>query len=356
MQNPIDVLSVHPNGAAARRLDPRDYTFSPLEVAEASAPFAWIPGTGPDKTIDALLPTKNQGASGSCGGQAVSYYGEVIRYVYAGDGAQRSAKYPYSQVFAPGGGSNARDLANIAIKQGFALESDCPSYQAGFPPTEAFMERPQDITPVARIGAAKDQASMAYAFPTIELDSVAQAASACLGILLAISGTNNGTWLSSEPKPPTPQDFASGAPWRHFMYARDPQIYNGKKGLWAKQSWGAGVGLNGWQFLDEDYFAAGGIWDAMVLIYNSAPVAPPHYTFAADLKLGDTGPAVTALQQYLAYDGEFNLSPTGTFGPITANALLRFQLKYSLSSVATLDELGGEVCGPATRAKLNALV
>jgi hypothetical protein len=57
-----------------------------------------------------------------------------------------------------------------------------------------------------------------------------------------------------------------------------------------------------------------------------------------------------------AYDGEFNLTPTGYYGPITAQAVLRFQIKYSLSSIATLDELGGNSCGPATRAKLNTLL
>ena len=356
MQNLIDVLSVHPTGANKRRPDPRDYPFASPEVGGSAAPFDWQPGTGPSVDINALLPTKNQGASGSCGGQSFSYYGQVIRYAYAKDGQQRSAKYPYSQVYVPGGGSADRDLANIAIKQGFGLESDCPSYQAGFPPTEAFMERPQDIIPAARIGAAKDQASMAYAFPTIDLDAVAQAASACQGLVLGLYGTNNGTWLSSEPTPPTAQDLASGAPWSHYMYARDPQIYAGKKGIWAKQSWGPGVGMNGWQFLDESYFAAGAIWGAIVLIYNPAPVAPPSYTFANDLKLGDTGPDVTALQQFLAYDGEFNLAPTGYFGAITAQAVLRFQLKYSLSSVASLEELGGDICGPATRAKLNSLL
>jgi hypothetical protein len=356
MKDPIDLLSVHPTGANQRRPDPRDYPFASKEVGGSAAPFNWCPGTGPDADINALLPTKNQGTSGSCGGQSFSYYGQVIRDTYAKDGQQRSAKFPYSQVYVPGGGSSDRDLANIAIKQGFALEGDCPSYQAGLSPTEAFMERPQDITPVARLGAAKDQASFAYAFPTIDLDAVAQAASACLGLVLGLYGTNNGTWLSSEPTPPTAQDLASGGAWSHFMYARDPQIYNGRKGLWAKQSWGPGVGVNGWQFLDESYFAASAIWGAIVLIYNPVPVQPPSYTFAADLKLGDTGPAVTALQQFLAYDGEFNLAPTGYFGAITAQAVLAFQLKYLVGTATTLDELGGDVVGPATRAKLNGLL
>jgi hypothetical protein len=179
----------------------------------------------------------------------------------------------------------------------------------------------------------------------------------CSGIILGLHGSNNGTWLSQEPKPPTYTPAGvSNSLWSHYMYAATPQIRNGVKGIWAKQSWGPSVGLNGWQFIDEDYFASGAVWGAVVLIYNPAPVAPPQHTFSVDLKLGETGPEITALQQYLAYDGEFALAPTGNFGPITAQAVLAFQIKYRLAAVATLDELGGDVAGPATRAKLNSLI
>jgi peptidoglycan hydrolase-like protein with peptidoglycan-binding domain len=92
------------------------------------------------------------------------------------------------------------------------------------------------------------------------------------------------------------------------------------------------------------------------MLYNPTPAAPPKHTFTVDLHLRDTGAEVTALQAMLAYDGEFNLAPTGTYGPITARAVLNFQIKYQLASIATLNELGGDVVGPATRAKLNALV
>jgi hypothetical protein len=351
--NPIDVLGSHPSGANQRRPDPRDYPFDAREVAQAADPFQWQVGTGPDPALVSLLAIKDQGSSGSCGGQAFSYYGARLRAAYASDPSARSAKYLYSQVYVPGGGSSDRDLATIAKNQGFGLEGDCPSYDGDQPPSEAFMERPQDITAIARIGASKDQATLAYSFPNFDIDSVAQAASACLGIVLGLYGTNNGTWLSPEPKPPVAAD---GAPWSHYMYGVQPQIYNSKKGLWCPQSWGSGAGINGWQFLDEDYFAANAIWGAIVLIYNPAPVQPPQHTFSTDLALGQSGEEITALQQFLAYDGEFNLAPTGYYGSITAGAVLKFQLKYALSSTATLEELGGQVVGPASRQKLNSLL
>jgi hypothetical protein len=311
----------------------------------------------------ALITIKNQGASGSCGGQMVSYYGQRLCSVYRNDGRERSAKYPYAQVCVPGGGSDDRQLADIYIKQGMGREADCPSYENGHVPSEGFMERPQDITSAARIGAGSDKLALAYAFPTFDLESVAQAASACQGVCLGIYGCNNGTWNSTQPKPPTAADMALGpysianpkGYWAHYVYGAEAQIYNGKKGIWIPQSWGTAAGIKGWQFLDEDYFALGAIWGSMVFIYNPTPSAPPQHTFNTDLHLGDNNMDVLALQQMLAYDGEFTVSPTGFYGQITAQAVLKFQIKYNLASVASLDQLGGHVVGPASRAKLNTL-
>ena len=59
------------------------------------------------------------------------------------------------------------------------------------------------------------------------------------------------------------------------------------------------------------------------------------------------------LQQILAYDGELKVAPTGYYGPITAQAVLKYQIKNVVADPATLVELGGHVVGPATRAALN---
>src|ERR1700704_6308781 len=110
MKNPADVLGAHPSGAHLRRADTRDYPYSPLEIAEAAKPFDWQVGDGPDPALVLLLAIKDQGASGSCGGQAFSYYGQRLRAAYAIDGRPRSAKFLYSQVYVPGSGSSDRDL------------------------------------------------------------------------------------------------------------------------------------------------------------------------------------------------------------------------------------------------------
>jgi hypothetical protein len=361
MQNPIDVLGVHPSGATPRRPDPRDYQWDTKEIAQAAAPFDWDTGYDVEADIASVLgtnfrlPTKDQGASGSCGGQAFSYYGQALAAYYPHSIVERSAKYPYSQVYAgnasSGGGSSDRDLAQIFIRQGIAPEALCSSYQNGRAPSEAFMERPQDITAQARIAAAGEKIVSAYAFPSINIDAVAQAMAACKGIVLGIHGSNNGTWLSEEPKPPV-----HGEPlWSHYMYFGKAFMENGVKKVWGKQSWGpdAAPDNGGWQKLDEAYFRSGAVWGAITMIYNPQVPTPPQHTFNTDLHLGDQSADVFALQELLAYDNCFNLAPTGYYGSVTAQAVLKFQIKYRLASIAALEELGGDTVGPATRNKLN---
>lgn len=354
--DPFHLLGADPAGAFPRRADNRDYIYDSREIAQASSPFDWSAGYDVEKELGFTLTVKDQGQSGSCGGQAFSAYGQVLRAAYSEDRAERSAKFLYSQVYVPipGGGSDDRELAKIAIGQGFGLEADTSSYQGGKAPTEAFMQRPQDITGQARIHAATDKIALAYSFPEIDLDAGAHALSACKGLILGIQGSNNGTWLDTHPKPPSyrPSNL-SNKPWRHYMYAGKAGVFEGKRGLWCLQSWGKAVGRAGWQFLDEDYFATGSVWGAIVLMYNAQPDARPSHSFTRNITQGEENESVLALQQVLAYDGCLNVKPTGYYGPITAQAVLKYQFKNMVADPATLAELGGHIVGPATRACLN---
>lgn len=359
MSDPVTVIGVNPAGVRERKVDTRDYPYSSAEVGRSAAIFDWNRGYDVEDDISKVLgqpfqlPQKNQGSAGSCGGEMISYYQQAIAGYFLRDLTEKSAKAPYSQVYFPGGGSVDRDLANISIKQGFYKESLVPSYRTGnVPPDEAFMDRPQDITALSRIDASKERGMLAYAFPNADIDTIAAVIAATKGIGLTLHGSNNGTWLSAEPKPPGRTEDT----WNHFMYAGKAFLENGVKKIWAKQSWGPGVGINGWQKLDEEYFASGNIYAGIALLYNPVPTALPQHTFSSDLKLGDAGPEITALQTFLAYDGCFNLSPTGYYGAITEQAVLKFQIKYQVASLATLAELGGSRVGPATRKKLNELL
>jgi peptidoglycan hydrolase-like protein with peptidoglycan-binding domain len=79
------------------------------------------------------------------------------------------------------------------------------------------------------------------------------------------------------------------------------------------------------------------------------------YNFSTNLRIGNSGSAVTALQTALQKDGE-SVVVNGTFDDQTASAVTGFQQKYA-SDILTPNGLqyGTGYAGPSTRAKLNSL-
>lgn len=335
----------HGTGAVVDRIDTRDYLFE--EVGLATPAFDWDIGFDIETKLGLTLPVKNQGQSSSCGGQAWSSLAGVLEAVSTGTLEERSAKFIYAQTYAPGGGSYGRDNANIYVKQGVAREAVLTSYQNGQSPTEAFMERGQDVTAIARADAMSDVSS-AYAQPILTINEIARALRDTNGVVIMLGGQDNGTWLSPFPKPPT------SITWRHFLYVGKAKLINGKKYLKVLNSWGTSVGEQGWQWLGEDYFQ-GGILQAYTHIYNTISLPPSfHHDFVVNLLFGQTSVDISALQTALQLDGEFpkNVAPTGFYGQITASTILKFRAKYNISSAN--DPLGHSV-GPLTRQKLNSL-
>jgi hypothetical protein len=328
-------------GGVKDRIDLRDYQWK--EVGFGSAPFDWDKGFDIESELLQKIPVKDQNGSFSCGGQAWATYASVLEASFTGTLEERSAKYIYAQTYAPAGGSYGRDNADLFVKQGVSRETLVPSYEKGLPPSEAFMTRGQDITEEARIDAKSDK-SFSYANVTPNIDSVAQAIRDNNGLILGVDGQNNGTWTSSFPKPPSTTE------WRHWIYAGKAKVIDGTKYIGALNSWGDQVGDGGWQWLSQDFFP-NAIFGAWTHVYS--PMVPiPHFQhkFAQDLKSGDSGPEVIALQTALKLDGEFPTAVpcTGYFGTVTLAAVKKFQTKYKISPVFGF-------VGPLTRAKLNSL-
>ena len=141
---------IYGNYALPSRTDIRDKQWSLFP--QATTPHDW----SKDFDVGIELKTKDQGQSGSCGGQAWSYYGEVLSTVYDKIYTPKSAKFIYAQTFVTGGGSAGRDNCKIVQKQGWADEAVLSSYDGGLPPSEQFMERSQDITQADRDNAIVD--------------------------------------------------------------------------------------------------------------------------------------------------------------------------------------------------------
>ena len=88
---------------------------------------------------------------------------------------------------------------------------------------------------------------------------------------------------------------------------------------------------------------------------NPSTPACTSYTFERNLGVGSRGTDVSRLQEFLDKEGVMAVDAntgeiidnTGTFGELTAQAVVRFQAKYNIAQTGYV--------GPLTRAKLNSL-
>lgn len=196
----------------------------------------------------------------NCGGQAWSKYGSVLEYLKTRTYEERSAKFIYSQIFYPAGGSTGRDNCKIATKKGFCLESIVPSYENGKPPSEAFMRRINDLTAEAFSNALGFKTTSFYSLKK-NIEDVAAAISTGYGCVIGINGKNNGTWHSQFPKPDKNHE------WGHWVYAGKAKMIDGKRYIGILNSWGY-IGDNGWQWISEDFFTQGLIIEGWVIIHD----------------------------------------------------------------------------------------
>jgi hypothetical protein len=342
--------------------DSRDFQFQ--EVAFGTPPFDWVKGYDVEEELKLALHDPNfklipndQRQTFSCGGHAWSKYGAILEALNTGSYEERSPKFIYAQTYAPGGGSWGRDNARVLGEQGVARENVLTSQ----PMEESFLRRGQDITPAVRLNALP-----AKAYPYINvasnIDLFAQAMQMNHGMIMGIIGAVSGReWLSKFPKLPQPTDTLFG----HWVYLGRAVLINGRKYVGFINSWGSDTGEAGWQYVDESYFNTivtyngerkSAIWQGWTHIFSAPPTLPIfHHIFMENLRFGQTGVEVLALQTALQIDGTFpkTLQPTKFYGTITAAAVLKYQIKYNIAPLSELSLLEGKNVGPITRARLN---
>lgn len=315
---------IHGTGAIVDKKDKRDYQFR--DVAMGLAPFDWIIGYDVEELIGKKIKVKDQNGSGSCGGQAWSYYGEVLDP----DLEEKSAKFVYSHTFVLPAGSAGRTNCDLVIEKGWGDESLTTSYDNGLPPGESFMQRKSDITPEAYADAFVDR-GLSYANVESNIDAIALAIRENKGCIIGITGKNNGTWTSKFPLPPNKVDRDS---WNHWIYCGKAKMINGKKYIGFLNSWGEGVGDKGWQWISEDYIKYPLVWSVWTMVYYF-----PLFKFTKTLRFGNYNDDVKQLQKRLG------LSQDGIFGLRTRYAVVQYQKKHGLKADG--------IVGPLTIKVLN---
>jgi hypothetical protein len=259
-------------GAEADEFDDRDYEYDHIALGGGTL-FDWQKGYDIEKKIGMDIPTKDQQKSSSCVGQAVSYYvwvKNVLEFidVYGSllDNIKKilrewliSSKAIYSQIFLPtNGGAYLRDGVRLIKDWGAVSEKAVPSSNDNV--TEAFMRDrswySKELSKNAKTLQAKEY-RMIRAKTNIDL--VAQTIVENDGAIIGVSGENNGTWRSKFPQ-------VGSTEWGHALYAGKAKLINGKKYIGVKNSWGDDVGESGWQWLGEEWFTKGMVFNPWVII------------------------------------------------------------------------------------------
>ncbi len=253
-------MMIHGTGGLESGYDPRDYHYQPSDRGG----FDWDTGFDIEQKLGFKIKVKDQDGSGSCGGQAWSYYGEVLEAIVTGTYEPRSASWIYSHTRIVPSGSRGRENCDFVVNNGWVKEIDAPSYNNGNPPKEKFF----DAIPVLSKEAIEDsEVSRALSYLNVKsnIEVFAQAIQDHNGMIMVVNGEDNGTWRSKFPKPPVEKE------WGHFLYACKVKLINSKKYIGVINSWGKDVGDNGIQWIGEEYFNSGHVREGWTLAWNYEP-------------------------------------------------------------------------------------
>jgi hypothetical protein len=242
-------------GCVPDPIDERDYHYG-LGAIAPMTDEEWTTGYRVDQALGLTIPIKDQKQSYSCVGQGVAYYTGVLNFVETGVYTEVSAKAIYSQVsLGQNQGAYIRDGIKLIVDWGAVYENLVRCYKNDGSVDETFMRDKSWITP-EMIETAKMLQSKEYQLVDgFDMDTFARAIKEGHGVVSGVTGTNNGSWTTLTPTPPT-LDTPQNKLWGHCLffggYGKDAR----GKFIWVLNSWGT----FGWQKLYEEWFGDDGRW------------------------------------------------------------------------------------------------
>lgn len=230
-----------PASLAAGRFKIND---EPLRAIDWSVPYSIEDGFE--------LTQRDQNGSSSCTAQAVAYYVEALNRVENNKNERYSARFNYSQSFAPGGGAYIWKAMSIPLSSGVASSDSVPDGSS----TE------KEMTDGSLNGAAVIEAKTdlyAQVPNKKNIDWLAQVIHDYTGFDTGFNGRND--MFSPDG---TANVFNGASEWGHAIYVVGHEIRNGKKCLKFKNSWSKNWGSNGYGYFSEEFILNGPIFDAYV--------------------------------------------------------------------------------------------
>lgn len=348
---------------------------SPKDYRDIAFADVVTPTTLPDKFfVDIVtLPVWSQKKIGACVGHAGAKYKQELDNLDVQKVIPLSARYLYGMCKSldqvPGEGTYPRLSMKILHDYGCTTEDELPNDTTLDHETYVLNRNVANFSPYHTTAEKYKIAS--YANVNIGLlDEVKQAIIKGNGMTTLVrvgqewySDAAGVTWDKNRILPiKPPVNVISG----HQIYVYGYENVDGDTKIHFLNSWSdqwadGGKGWFWWSqyrnFIVEAYTAVDIPQSLIDQAHNLPNPTTFKYNFARQMQYGDNNIDVKNLQMALQIDGEFpkDQSATSYYGNITAGAVLAFQKKYNVASLAELLFLRGRKVGPKTLAKLNEL-
>lgn len=330
-------------------LDPRVIDgWSIDEVLAASSPVNWR-----NKTQSELVnyPVWNQGQSSACVAFSKAKQISIKVLELTGVWIDFSPSSIYQlRANKPGLGMSIPDANDIVNKTGACLEALMKSQNL----TEEQINTVRRTRVADLLSKAIAEAVVRYLYIPIDIDRIAQTIEDKRAVSLLIFATYD-EYSRMVPIIINKNLKYEDAAVRHEVVGVDYFIdANGVKRIYVNDSahfGGIPVRELTKEFIEKRCILA----DAIDVFTFDPEDEKPQYVFSKDLQLGSVDPDVVALQNILKFEQVFpsNTDSTGYYGPITEDAVGKFQLKHGV--VTSSNSQGYGRVGPLTRNRLNLL-
>lgn len=347
---------------------PPDYR--DIRIAQISSPREYPPSFFVDISE---LPVWHQRKIGACVGHAIAKYKQKIDLDDTGILHRLSARFLYAIAKArdnyQGEGTYPRLVAKILKDVGCSTEDTCPN-NTELKHEEYVYYRNEKNIPQEAFNEAYKAKIEGYAWADLTIEGLKQCIVDFNGGAMLVRLDKNWwtdikgiyTYIAGKLfplRPPKPENTITG----HEVYLigyrdiGDGDVEFHHLGSWG-DTWGdKGTGYFLWseykKYIDEVITFT----DIPNQLLEEAHNKPKEfkYEFTRPIELGETSEEVKQLQSALKMYGTFNFAITGYYGPITAKAVLDFQLERCELSWYERFVMRGVKVGPKTLSALNSI-